>query len=186
MDPGFVGLIVSCFNSSKPPAHVNRIQVIAFQSVRGAEQCFAVDATAELDSPTRAALEASAAGAPGERGARRAPHLHLSLPGRGVGRSSHAFGARAEGQPRERRPAQIEPSSAALEPLSLASAEARAHASDRWSYAGVPLLPVSTAAFEAGGLEDLVRLQQSLFEEESQPFFEVLVRGCRAGCKGWG
>ena len=62
MDEGFVGVIVSCFDCGKPPENKNRIQVIAFQSVKGVEMPFFVDNEFDMDSPTRIALEASAAG----------------------------------------------------------------------------------------------------------------------------
>lgn len=63
MDAGFVGLIVSCFNSSPAPDCSNRLQVIAFQSVQGAEASYDFDFDG-LDSPTREALQASADGSP--------------------------------------------------------------------------------------------------------------------------
>jgi hypothetical protein len=56
-----VGLIVSCFNSSPAPDCSNRMQVIAFQSVQGAEASYEFDFDG-LDSPTREALQASADG----------------------------------------------------------------------------------------------------------------------------
>ena len=60
MDPGFVGLIVSCFNAL--PQHGSRLQVIAFQSVPSVDIDDDIDLLG-MDTPTRDAILASSRGA---------------------------------------------------------------------------------------------------------------------------
>ena len=65
MDPGFVGLIVSCFNDVRDEkvAVGSRLQVVAFQSVPAVAGPDESIDTSGMDSPTRRAILESSAGA---------------------------------------------------------------------------------------------------------------------------
>jgi hypothetical protein len=62
LDEGFIGIIVSCFNSMAPSLSCMRTQVIAFQSVRDISPDVDKAELTALDSPTKRAIIESVAG----------------------------------------------------------------------------------------------------------------------------